>query len=442
MTRLVEKRERVLLATFGTLGDVYPFIAIAHAMRLRGLDVVIAAPQMHRDAVEREGIAYARLRPHENDIVAALGVDIAGAFQIMLKNPYFILDEIYLRFLEETYQDTMAAAQGADAIVTHSLLVGANLAAEASGLPTARVALAPMYVQSAAAPSLTPPAPYILEPKSRLAIKYNEEVRSIIRAGVHLRLRRLRAFRRQMGLPRTGEDVFLDFGRKNGVSKIYGLYSPRFAARPADGPSNMMVPGFPFYAPQDTSRSALSAPLQRFLASGDAPIVFTLGSFAPQVSRDFYDVSIASARAVNRRAVLLAGQKDAARLAPSIGEGEFLCQEAPHQALFPFASCIVHHGGIGTTAQSLRAGKPQLIVPFFGDQPDHGRRIERLGVGLAVKLSSYDRRRAVEALTMLSSDPYRRAAQEFAVSMQTERGVEDIADWAIGAISSRDFARY
>lgn len=153
------QRKRILLATFGTLGDIYPFIAVAHAVSRRDLDVVIAAPEMHRRSIEREGVAYARLRPHENDIVGALGVDLAGAFRIMLRNPYFILNEIYLRFLAETYNDTLAAAEGADAIVTHNLLVGANLAAEASGLPTARVALAPLYVQSASNPSLTPPAP-------------------------------------------------------------------------------------------------------------------------------------------------------------------------------------------------------------------------------------------------------------------------------------------
>lgn len=132
----MDQRKRVLLVTFGTLGDIYPFIAIAHAMRRRDLDVVIAAPEMHRGSIEREGVAYARLRPHENDIVGALGVDLSGAFRIMLKNPYFILDEIYLRFLSETYDDTLAVAEGVDAIVTHNLLVGANLAAEACGLPT------------------------------------------------------------------------------------------------------------------------------------------------------------------------------------------------------------------------------------------------------------------------------------------------------------------
>lgn len=433
MTRSMKRHKRVLLATFGTLGDIYPFIAIAHAMHHRGLDVVIAAPEMHQDSVEREGITYARLRPHENDILNVLGVDLSGAFQIMLKNPYFILDEIYLRFLSESYHDVLAAAEGVDVIISHSLLVGANLAAEKSGLPSARVALAPMHVQSAAAPSFTPPAPYVLLPRSQLAIGYNRLIRSFVRTGINLRMNRLRSFRREVGLPRTHEDFFLDFGRKNGASKIYGLYSPGFASPPPDGPANLAITGFPFYKPRDERRRALSKALMSFLSAGSAPIVFTLGSFAPQVSGSFYDISIAAARALGRRAILLAGPKDSDRLSASVGPNEFVCCDAPHDELFPLASCVVHHGGIGTTAQALRAGKPQLIVPFFGDQPDHGKRIERLGVGCAISLSSYNLRNVAGALTALGEDRYLRAARAFALSMQMERGVDAIVDWAICA---------
>lgn len=430
VSELVEKQKRILLVTFGTLGDVYPFLAIAHAMRRKGLTAVVAAPEMHRDSIEREGVAYVPLRPHENDIVSALGVDVPGAFEIMLKNPYFILDEIYLRFLRETYNDTLAAAEGVDAIVTHSLLVGANLAAEKLGLPCARIALAPMYVQSAATPSVTPPAPYVLQPRSRLAVAYNEIVRHGIRASVNLRMSRLHAFRREAGLPQSREDLFLDFGRKNRASKIFGLYSPRFAAHPSDGPCNMVVPGFPFYGAQDQRRYELEKSLEAFLSSGSPPVVFTLGSFAPQVSGDFYDISINAVRTLGRRAVVLAGPKDVARLSSCANANEFDCQAAPHSLLFPHASCVVHHGGIGTTAQALRSGKPQLVVPFFGDQPDHGSRIERLGLGITVKLSKYDLRNSILALAELHKMSYRRAAADFAVSMQSEQGVAEVADWA------------
>ena len=426
----MKKAKKTVLATFGTLGDIYPFIAIAMALRARGFAPVIAAPEMHRRAIESEGVAYALLRPHERDIAGALGVDIPGAFKIMLKNPHFILDEIYMRFLSETYEDVMRASTGAQIIITHSLLAGAHQAAEMLGLPAARVALAPIHLQSAAAPSLTPSAPYILYPKSRAAVQYNRIVRAAVRVSVNVRMGRLRAFRRKIGLPPTDEDFFLDFGRENKALAIFGLFSPHFAPVQPDHPKNISAPGFPFYKPSDAERRELGPRLQSFLSAGEPPVIFTLGSFAPEVSGDFYDQSIRATRALGRRAVLLAGAKDAARLTSLVGPHEYVCEQAPHSLLFPEGLCIVHHGGIGTAAEALRAGKPQIVVPFFGDQHDHGARVERLGLGLAIKLSFYDERRVVAALQELIAGDYSEKAKGFVKHIAVEKGVESIADWA------------
>lgn len=421
---------KACLATFGTLGDIYPFIAIALALKRRGIVPVISAPEMHRRAIEGEDIAYERLRPHERDIAEALGVDIPGAYRIMLKNPYFILDEIYLRFLEKTYDDVMAAAEEADVLIVHSLLVGAHQAAETLGLPCARIALAPLHVQSAKDPSLTPSAPYLPRPQTCWSVSYNQIVRRAVRLSINMRLRRLRTFRKQHGLPSTREDFFLDFGRGNKADAFFGLYSPGFAPPQPDQPRNIMVPGFPFYRPSDAARRELSPALQTFLEAGDPPVIFTLGSFAPEVAGEFYDQSLAAARTLGLRAILLAGKRDADRLASIIGSNEHVCAEAAHSLLFPKGLCIVHHGGIGTTAEALRAGKPQIIVPFFGDQPDHGARIEGLGVGFALRLSTYDEERATEALKRLLQGDYGRKAEMLAPLIRAERGVEAVADWA------------
>jgi rhamnosyltransferase subunit B len=132
-------------------------------------------------------------------------------------------------------------------------------------------------------------------------------------------------------------------------------------------------------------------------------------------------------RVLGRRAVLLAGAKDAARLASLVGPHEYVCEQSPHGLLFPKSLCIVHHGGIGTTAEALREGKPQIIVPFFGDQRDHGARIVRLGLGLAIKLSVYDERRAAAALEMLIVGDCSRRAESFGDLIAEEEGVEAIA---------------
>lgn len=423
---------KVAIVTFGTLGDVYPFVAIGSELRRRGFEVVLAAPGIHRGAVEGEGLTYAALRPDEGDLIAALGVDIPGVFAAMLKNPFFILDEIYMRFIAETYEDVMRVAADADVLMGHGLLVGAHQAAEKLGLPYARVALAPLHIQSAGDPSFTPGAPYRLDPRSRLAIRYNRVVRSAVRSSVGLRLRRLHAFRRKVGLPPTSEDFFLDFGRPSRAAACFGLWSPSFAPPDRDGTKETIVPGFPFYEPDDADRKAITPCLQAFLDGGEPPIVFTLGSFAPAVAGDFYDVGLAAARKLGRRAVLLAGPLHAARLADAVGPEVHVCARAPHARLFPRASCIVHHGGIGTTGEALRAGRPQLVVPFFGDQHDHGFRVARLGVGTTLPLSAFDVRRAAEALGMLALERYARTAETIAVGMVGEPGASAVAAWVAG----------
>lgn len=431
MSRLAKK---AVLATFGTLGDIYPFIAIAFALEHRGFDITIVAPDTHQRSIEDEGLSYARLRPSDENITAALGVDIRGAFEMMLKNSHFILDEIYMRFLHETFEDVVSAASGADVIFTHSLLVGASQAAEALRIPAARVALAPLHLQSAASPSLTPGAPYRLEPNGYGAISYNRVVRSVVRAVTRARMGKLRRFRAEVELPSTGEDFFLDFGRANTADAVFGLFSPRFSPVQCDHPKNLIAPGFAFHRSRDPKRCRLDAGLERFLDAGEPPVVFTLGSFAPEVSDTFYDRSMDASRALGLRCVLLAGDANAVRLASLVTAREFVCARAPHSLLFPRAFCVVHHGGIGTTAEAARAAKPQIIVPFFGDQPDHAARVARLGLGLSVALASYRVDTATKALRDVIYGQYADNARAFAQLIAGEAGVDALAAWAEGMV--------
>lgn len=434
------RARKAVLATFGTLGDIYPFIAIAHALAEREIAPVIVAPGMYRGDIEAEGIHHARLRPDESDIAEALGTDIRGVFDMMLKNPHFVLDEIYMRFLHETCEDVRRAAADADVVFTHSLLVGAAQAAELLGLPCARVALAPIHLQSASSPPLTPGAPYCLTPNSIGAITYNRMVRRAVRLVTNMRMSKLRSFRVAMGLPRTSEDFFLDFGRANTAQVVFGLFSPHFCPVQRDHPGNLLVPGFPFYEPRDPRRNAEDRALETFLATGEPPIVFTLGSFAAEGAYDFYEKSLHASRAVGRRAVLLAGETGAARLKPLATSYEYVSARTPHSVLFPRALCIVHHGGVGTTAEAIRAGKPQIVVPFFGDQPDHATRVERLGLGMSIPFDKYEEHGAADALRRLLAGEYAEEAKRFSALIAAESGVKAVADWASRVVCERQAA--
>jgi rhamnosyltransferase subunit B len=102
---------------------------------------------------------------------------------------------------------------------------------------------------------------------------------------------------------------------------------------------------------------------------------------------------------------------------------------APHAGLFPRAAAIVHHGGVGTTAAALRAGRPMLVVPHAHDQPDNADRCRRLGVARVLDATRYTAQRAAAHLTALIADPsYSRRARAIAEQIAHERGVETAAD--------------
>jgi UDP:flavonoid glycosyltransferase YjiC (YdhE family) len=200
-----------------------------------------------------------------------------------------------------------------------------------------------------------------------------------------------------------------------------------------DHPVNCDITGFAYYDAPPGAPTELSPELKRFLAEGPPPLVFTLGTALVNDPGDFYERSFQTAEMLGRRAVFLGldgalgGNAHAVRrsLPPTmIGAGY-----VPHSLIFPHAEAVVHHGGVGTTAQALRAGKPQLITPFAGDQPDNAMRMCRLGVARQLAPNAYIPRRAAAALAALTRD---RAvavkAGEIGRSVAAERGAEVAAD--------------
>jgi len=185
----------------------------------------------------------------------------------------------------------------------------------------------------------------------------------------------LREFRAELGLPAT--KTIAQFEGQFSPRLNLALFSSVLAAPQPDWPANTRVCGFPRYdgAPLDTRTHA---ELEAFLASGEPPIVFGLGSSAVMIAGDFWHGAIAATRNIGRRAILLTGKppEDLGPLPRDVKAFQYL----PYSAVFPRAAAIVHPGGIGTLAQALAAGRPQLIVPVAFDQPDNARRTAALGV--------------------------------------------------------------
>lgn len=373
---------KVLIATFGSLGDLHPFVALAHALAREGFTPVIATSAAYADYIEGEGLAFTPIRPDADDLLARLGIDMGEIARRMADNDKYLFETLIFPHLREGYDDLLAAADGAVAIVSHSLAFAARLVAEKRGLPLVTVLLSPMMLYSALDPPLGSRAPFRRAPARAIEIGYNRFLLWSLSHAVALWAKPLRRLRQELGLaPRYGLDLLL--GTKSSAA-IIGLFSPTLAPPRPDHCARTLIAGHTFHD-RYLGGAQLAPDLEAFLDAGDAPIVFTLGSFVARARNGFYRDCVEAAQRLGRRAVLLAHEDDVPALAEGLPPDVHLTPYAPHSLVFPRACAIVHHGGIGTTGQALRAGRPQLVTPFLGDQFDNAERLRRLGVARATE---------------------------------------------------------
>jgi rhamnosyltransferase subunit B len=232
------------------------------------------------------------------------------------------------------------------------------------------------------------------------------------------------ALRERLGLPRGGNPVFEG---QHSPSLVLGLFSRLLSAKLPDFPPQTIVTGFPFYDAAD--QKPAPPELLQFLDAGEPPIVFTLGSSAVWIAEDFYQTAIEAVKALGRRALLLAGEQAPALRAAGLPATIAAFDYAPHSVVMPRARVIVHQGGVGTTGQALRAGRPMLIVPFGQDQPDNARRCVRLGVARTITRKAFRQTRVIRELGRLLNDStYAKRAATVGDQVRAERGTTVACD--------------
>jgi UDP:flavonoid glycosyltransferase YjiC (YdhE family) len=363
---------RIVLTTLGSLGDLHPYLAIARELTARGHTAVLATSEMYRARVEAEGVPFHPVRPDLRPVLEPPGA--LARHMDAAHGPERVVRELVVPFLADTYEDTLAAAAGAELLVGHPLTLTAPMAAEQLGIPWLSSTLAPFLFFSLRDPPVPPGAPW---------------VDSLRRFGpapfrlIYVLSRRLSApwfepvadLRARLGLPPAGHPVFEGAFSPDGTLALY----PSVLGPPQpDWPAGVTVTGYCFL--DHPKLDPLPEGLERFLDAGEPPIVFTLGTSAVHDARDFYDAARDHARALGHRAVLLIG-RDAGNRVAAGGPDTFVADFAPYARLFPRAAAIVHQGGAGTTAEALRSGRPMLVLPFSHDQFDNAARVRRIGSG-------------------------------------------------------------
>jgi len=410
-----------VVANWGSSGDLHPHLALALGLQDRGHDVVLVAAAPFREAVERVGMRFQPMRPEVPD---RAGNELLFARMMdPRRGTEFIMRSLVAPAIRHSYADVEAVADGADLLATGTLAFAAAFYAERNGIPWAATALQPSAVLSV----YDPPTGDLLpgtEALRKLPPWAVRRLKGVVGLATDRWFAPLQRFRSELGLPPATVNPFL--GGATSPWLNLALFSPVLARPQPDWPPKTVITGFPFDPRVDGS--SLPPDLERFLDRGDAPIVFTLGSSAVYAPGRFWRESLEVVRALGRRAVLLVGPHGETGLiqgAPDV----LAVGWAAHAALFPRAAAVVHQGGIGTTAQALRAGRPMLVVPYSHDQPDNARRVAELGVGLRLPVDRYTAEAATPLLARLLAEPaFRQRAVKIAEAVAGEDGVERASD--------------
>lgn len=414
---------RIVLSTFGTFGDVNPLIALALELKRRGHRPSLAVPEMFRAKIEPLGINFFPVRPNQDQTDKRL----VALIYDKKKGTEYGLREFLFPALRQSYEDLLAAVEadgGADLLMTGELAYAGPIVAEKTGIPWASYVLAPFSFFSAYDPPVLPPYPTLA--RAQIVVpKIGHVVSRFARYVTRRWPEPVYELRRELGLE-SGENPIFD--AKHSEQLVLALFSRMLGEPQPDWPTNTLISGFVFYD-GDAGNADLPTALESFLSAGPPPIVFTLGSAAVLDAGDFYEQSAEAARLLNLRAVLLVGNDpDNIPRAP-VRDNICIAKYASFSRLFPRASVIVHQGGVGTTAQALRAGKPMVVMPYSHDQPDNARRVRRLGVAKVVQRKNYTAERAARMITGLLSNPrYAGRAIEIREEMAAEDGLNTACD--------------
>lgn len=382
---------RFLLSTLGSLGDVHPYIAVARALITQGHEAVIATSEDHREVIGGAGVEFRAMCPAMADREGYQAL-VARLFDVR-RGPELLIRQVVMPHLRSAYERLLEASRGADVLVAHPLAMALPLVAEKLAIPRVATVLSPMLFMSPYDPPVIQKAVWL----HKLRFCGPGLYRFLFKLATH-RLRSwekpLRDLRQELGLAPLRHSALLE-GHYSPLLNL-AMFDPQLAQPQPDWPANTRVCGSALFNGGQPDTSVIED-LEQFLAAGEAPVVFALGSSAVWIAGDFWDKAVAAALQLGRRAILLTGP----RLPPSLPETVRAYAYLPYAMVFPRAAAVVHQAGIGTLAHALRAGRPQLIVPVAFDQPDNAFRACALGLARAIPFRKVTSQRLASEISAL-----------------------------------------
>lgn len=405
---------RILIATAGSHGDVLPFVAIGRELSQRGHEIYFYTNPVFADLITNAGL---RFRP-----VGTTRAYAALFSEAVENNPDWAFRRVAREFesLGGEYYAAMQAdvLAGQTATVGSSLLFAPRLLAETCAVPCITVHLAPCIIRSDRHPARLIPRWIKASTPALLRRLAWWQLDRFYDATLTKPLNKQRA---TLGL-KPLKRIFQSWIHE--ANCVIGLFPAWFAQPQDDWPRQLVLTDFPLYDHGEVR--TLSPELLRFIEAGPPPVGISAGT-ATANSHKFFQTSIAACQAADLRAILLS--PFAWHIPRDLPAGILHVSYAPFGSLLPRLAAFVHHGGIGSTSQALRAGVPQLIRPVAYDQFDNSARTTELGVGRELLAKQYTPHTIAKTLTALTRDPaIRRRYQEVAQCFGENSGIAFAAD--------------
>ena len=389
-----------------------PVIELGSALRARGHAVTLATSEIFSKQVQENGLDF-----------AALGTRAEG--ETLMRDPRLwnrfrgftaIVEQAILPNISRLYR-MIEERQGPDLVVAATTLcLGARVAQDRLGVPTASLHLQPSVIRSQ------------IDYARLGAFNMGASMPRWVKRGLFwvmdtLYVERsigpgLNAFRREIGLaPVSG--IFSSY--IHSPELVLGLFPDWFAAPQPDWPAHTHLTGFLLH--DSGGHAEAQGDAEAFLDEGAAPVLVTPGSAATDRTT-FFRHTVKACQAAGVRAMLVTNHPD--QLPRDLPSGIRAFPYLPFGQVLPRCAAIVYHGGIGTLAQAVKAGIPQLVVANAHDQPDNGQRIERLGLGLGLETGGYTQRSARRAIReLVTSEPLQRRCREFSPRVDSARSAAE-----------------
>lgn len=398
----------ITILTFGSRGDVQPFLPLSLGLISRGHKVTLAAPARFKSLVEEHGITFYSLAGDPEELSRRLN-DAGYNFVKLVKE----LMSHAVNIGAEMMRQTDEACRDADLIIhTFAHAVGAHTLACEKNIPDIHIQTFPMFTPTGDYPNISLPNlgnRFLNRLTHTVSLKITELTSSL----------GFEQVRRRAGLPkRTLYSPFKDSPLRL-RTPILCAWSPSLIPPSSDWSPRVHVTGYYFFPHNDSYIPPNE--LKEFLEAGKLPVCVSFGSMVHKNAEKVDEIIRESLKRTNNRGIILSGWGSAKRESTS---DLLYLESVPHDWLLPKCKMLIHHGGAGTTSAGLRAGIPQVVVPFMADQPFWGSRVHAIGVApKPIRVRQLSVERMVGAMVEAESKVILERAQVIGQGIRGEEGV-------------------